>query len=72
MNLEQIKKKVVNEFIDLGLEASAVEFKPAADCVNLMCEIVVTDKSGTVVEGHIYRSFDKNLKETFIARYYED
>lgn len=71
-NLENLKTEIINEFIELGLNESDVKFNPASDCANLVCEIVVTDKSGTKIAGHIYKSIDCNMKQSFIARYYQD
>lgn len=72
MRLEDVKLEVVGEYLDLGLEADAVKFNPASDCVNLVCEIIVTDAAGPKVVGHIYKSIDKSMNQTFIARYYYD
>jgi len=71
-NLSKLQKQVINEFIKLGLSEHDIKFNNASDCSNLVCEIIVTDKSGTKIAGHIYKSFDKNINPCFIARYYNE
>ena len=71
-NLEKTKQAVIDSYLDLGLNEDDVKFNDASDCVNLVCEIIVTDRAGTKVNGSIYKSFDKTGKEIFIARYYDD
>lgn len=71
-NLNNLKTEVINEFIELGLNESDIKFNNASDCVNLVCEIVITDKAGTKIVGHIYKTYDSNFNQSFVARYYQD
>lgn len=70
--LGKLRNQIIEEYLDLGLNEEDVKFNPASDCVNLVCEIIVTDRAGTKIAGHIYKSFDKKMNATFIARYYND
>lgn len=70
MKLETLKSEITEELLNMG--AALVSFNQSSDCVNLVCEIIKTDKSGINVIGHIYKSFDEDFNLTFIARYYQD
>jgi len=72
MKLEDIKKAVIEEYTDFGLNEDSVQFNQASDCANLVCEIIVTDAAGTKIVGHIYKTFNKDFSASFIARYYND
>jgi len=67
--IELLKKAIIEEYEYLG--CTNIHFMPANDGANLICTILTTDLNGEVIEGHIYKSFDKKLRPCFIARFYE-
>jgi hypothetical protein len=70
-NLDVLKKAITEENEYLG--CTSTTFRPASDNVNLICEVLSTDILGVpIVDGHIYKSFDKKLKPCFIVRLYDD
>lgn len=68
--LEQIKNSIIKENEIMG--CINTRFLPASDGANLICSILSTDLNGENIDGHIYKSFDENMKPCFIARFYDD
>lgn len=69
--LDALKKALIKENENLGITKTT--FAPVSDNVNLVCEILTSDIIGAMsVDGHIYKSFDKNMKPCFIVRLYDD
>lgn len=68
--LGQIKKAITEENELLG--CINTRFQDMTDGCNLVCAILTTDKNGELIDGHIYKSFDKKLRPCFIARFYDN
>jgi len=69
-NLDELKNAIIEDHLDLGLNEDSVKFTPTSDCVNLVCQIEVTDASGTGICGNIYKTVNKYFKTRFIAKFY--
>jgi len=66
----RLKNAIIEDHLDLGLNDGCVKFTPASDCVNLVCQIEVTDAAGTEICGNIYKTFNNKFQPCFIAKFY--